>query len=98
MLTCRNCGHLNEETALICVQCQMKGKFEWVEKEQQVTTILPKQNAFDNCWNCGEKIDTTELRCPHCQILQQRKYDLLSNNTLFTFNPVRNRFSINNNF
>lgn len=55
MKTCQNCGSTNEQDALACTTCSMKGMLvEAAENSKKHSTI---KKIYHSCINCG----TTEI-------------------------------------
>ena len=63
MKTCKNCGTVNEVTAVKCTNCRIEGKFT-LHKVGEPTVKKEKEKI--QCTNCGSHEPGHGLQCVHC--------------------------------
>lgn len=68
MLICNNCSRVNDDGALRCVHCNMKGNFSPYEPgERRSDELFKEQQPVIQCRNCGSPSPGDGDRCAHCR-------------------------------
>lgn len=63
MLICNNCGCMNEDNALTCVNCRMQDGLSKLPGSKQEDGAV----EMTMCVNCGNNFGSSLLRCPTCR-------------------------------
>lgn len=83
MKICQNCATVNDDTALACQSCRMKGRFKIQEGTPNLHENGNEQMPHEaHCPNCNQPTMPNDVKCPHCRMILPIRLsaaDLVSN-------------------
>ena len=67
MKTCKNCGTINQVTAVKCGACNMEGNFT-LHSTPNAEVVETKEYDTVECTNCGSHQSVQAVKCTQCRI------------------------------